>query len=68
MTLAPSFSSSKPRRCPSWRQAEDGGEYVVAVLKALVWPGLLVYHALKALNSVTARGQSEIERGQEAGR
>ena len=44
-----------------WRQAEDGGEYVVAVLKALVWPALLVYEALKALNSVTARGQSEIE-------
>jgi hypothetical protein len=44
-----------------WRQAEDGGEYVVAVLKALVWPALLVYEALKALNTVTARGQSEIE-------
>ncbi len=44
-----------------WRQAEDGGEYVVAVFKALVWPALLVYEALKALNSVTARGQSEIE-------
>lgn len=31
-----------------WQRADDFGEYVVAVLKALVWPALLVYEAFEA--------------------
>lgn len=44
-----------------WQQAEEPSEHVVAVLKALVWPALLVYDALKALNRVTAGGRGEGE-------
>ncbi len=32
-----------------WRQADSFVEYLLAVLKALVWPALLVYDAFKAL-------------------
>jgi hypothetical protein len=32
-----------------WRQAEEPGEYVGAVLKALVWPAFLVYKAFSVL-------------------
>jgi hypothetical protein len=32
-----------------WRQAEEPGERVRAVLKALVWPALLVYKAFAVL-------------------
>ena len=34
------------------RQANEPGEYAVGVLKALVWPALLVYEAFKALHGV----------------
>jgi hypothetical protein len=40
------------------QQAEEPGEYAVAVLKALVWPAFLVYEAFKALHSVTTEGRS----------
>lgn len=33
-----------------WRQADTGGEHVVAVLKALVWPAFLVYQAFGHLS------------------
>lgn len=32
-----------------WQQADGAGEYVIAVLKALVWPAFLVYEAFQAL-------------------
>jgi hypothetical protein len=32
-----------------WRQAEEPGEHVRAVLKALVWPAFLVYKAFEVL-------------------
>lgn len=32
-----------------WQQAESFGGYVVAVLKALVWPAFLVYEAFRGL-------------------
>lgn len=32
-----------------WRQADRSEERVLAVLKALVWPALLVYEAFSAL-------------------
>ena len=32
-----------------WQQADDGGEYLWAILKSLVWPALLVYEAFGAL-------------------
>lgn len=32
-----------------WQQADGFGEYVVAVLKALVWPAFLVYEAFSGL-------------------
>ena len=44
-----------------WQQAEELSEHVVAALKALLWPALLVYDALKALNSLTTKGGSEGE-------
>jgi hypothetical protein len=34
------------------RQANEPGEYAVGVLKALVWPALLVYEAFKALHGL----------------
>ena len=34
-----------------WQQADGGGEHVVGVLKALVWPAFMVYEALKALGA-----------------
>ena len=35
-----------------WRQAEGPSDYVVAVLKAVVWPAFLVYHAFEVLNGM----------------
>lgn len=32
-----------------WQQAGGFWEYVLAVLKALVWPAILVYEAFQAL-------------------
>ena len=32
-----------------WHQAEATDQYVLAVLKALVWPALLVHRAFRAL-------------------
>lgn len=32
-----------------WQQADSGGEYVVAVVKALFWPAFLVYEAFRAV-------------------
>ncbi len=32
-----------------WQQADSGGQHVLAVLKALVWPAFLVYEAFAAL-------------------
>lgn len=32
-----------------WQQADGFGEYVLAVLQALVWPAFLVYEAFDAL-------------------
>ena len=32
-----------------WRQAHTPGEHATGVLKAIVWPAFLVYHAFKAL-------------------
>ncbi len=31
-----------------WQQADSFGQYVIAVLKALVWPAFLVYEAFQA--------------------
>ncbi len=33
-----------------WQQADSFWEYVLAVLKAIVWPALLVYEAFQALD------------------
>lgn len=33
-----------------WQQADSVGEYVLAILKALVWPAFLVYEAFHRLN------------------
>jgi hypothetical protein len=32
-----------------WTQADTGGERLLAILKALVWPAFVVYGALRAL-------------------
>jgi hypothetical protein len=32
-----------------WREAQDFWDYVLAVLKGLVWPAFLVHDAFKAL-------------------
>jgi hypothetical protein len=32
-----------------WQQADSFWQYLLAVLKALVWPALLVYEAFQAL-------------------
>lgn len=32
-----------------WQQADSFGQYVLAVLKALVWPAFLVFEALAGL-------------------
>lgn len=32
-----------------WQQADTFWEYVIAVLKALVWPAFLVYEAFQSL-------------------
>lgn len=34
-----------------WQRADSFGEYLLAVLKALVWPAFLVYEAFQALGS-----------------
>jgi hypothetical protein len=36
-----------------WWQANEPGDYVVALLKALVWPAFLVYKAFEALQGLT---------------
>lgn len=33
-----------------WQQADSFGEYVVAILKSLVWPAFLVYEVFTALD------------------
>jgi hypothetical protein len=33
-----------------WQSADSGGQHVLAVLKAIVWPAFLVYQAFKGLN------------------
>lgn len=33
-----------------WREADGGGEIVVGLLKALVWPAFLVHDAFRALS------------------
>jgi hypothetical protein len=40
-----------------WRQADESGEYLVAVLKALVWPAFLVYEAFRALNGLERKDE-----------
>jgi hypothetical protein len=40
------------------QQASEPSEYVVAVLKALVWPAFLVYEAFKVLHSLTTGGRT----------
>jgi hypothetical protein len=32
-----------------WRRAETPGEHATGILKAIVWPAILVYYAFKAL-------------------
>ncbi|GAA3820974.1 hypothetical protein [Cellulomonas soli] len=32
-----------------WQQADGFGEYLLAILKAIVWPAFLVYEAFSAL-------------------
>jgi hypothetical protein len=32
-----------------WQQADSFGQYLVAILKALVWPAFLVYEAFQGL-------------------
>jgi hypothetical protein len=32
-----------------WQQADSFGQYVLAILKAVVWPAFLVYEAFKGL-------------------
>ena len=39
-----------------WRQAEDPGDYVTGVLKSLVWPAFLVYHAFEVLHGMNPPG------------
>jgi hypothetical protein len=43
------------------RQAVEPTEYVVAVLKALVWPAILVYHALDVLHGMNGPGLTHRE-------
>ncbi len=43
------------------RQAGEPREYIAAVLKALVWPAFLVYHALEVLHGVDTQGRSPAE-------
>jgi hypothetical protein len=43
------------------RQAAEPTEYVVAVLKALVWPAFLVYRAFEVLDGMNTQGRSRIE-------
>ncbi len=40
------------------QQAEEPGEYAIAVLKALLWPAFLIYEAFKALHRLTTEGGS----------
>lgn len=32
-----------------WQQADSTGQYLLAILKSLVWPALLVYEAFQGL-------------------
>lgn len=40
-----------------WQQADGAGEHAVAVVKAFVWPALLVYEAFKALHRLSLNAQ-----------
>jgi hypothetical protein len=40
------------------RQANEPGEYAVGVLKALVWPAVLVYETFKALDGLVPENDS----------
>ena len=42
-----------------WRQAEEPSQYVLAVLRAPVWPAFLVYRAFEVLHGMNARGESD---------
>jgi hypothetical protein len=42
-----------------WHKAGEPSEYVVALLKALVWPAFLVYRAFEVLNGVNSQGESD---------
>jgi hypothetical protein len=43
------------------RQAAEPTEYVLAVLKALVWPAFLVYRSFEVLHDMNTQGRSRIE-------
>jgi hypothetical protein len=43
------------------RQAEEPGEYAMAVLKALVWPAFLVYRALEVLHGMSTQDRGYLE-------
>lgn len=43
------------------QQAEEPGEYAVAVLKALLWLAFLIYEAFKALHRLTTEAGSGAE-------
>jgi hypothetical protein len=43
------------------RQATEPRDYVVGVLKAVVWPAFLVYHAFEVLHGMNAEGRSNTE-------
>jgi hypothetical protein len=45
----------------NWREAEEPGEYVRAVLKALVWPAFLVYKALAVLEVLATDNENTSE-------
>ena len=33
-----------------WQQADSFGGHLAGILKAVVWPGFLIYHALRAVH------------------
>jgi hypothetical protein len=35
--------------CSFWQQADSFGQYLLAILKALVWPAFLVYEVFQGL-------------------
>ena len=44
-----------------WRQAEEPGDHVRAVLKALVWPAFLVYKAFAVLQVLATENENTRE-------